>query len=286
MYIGRFAPSPTGPLHFGSLVAALASWLDARAARGRWLVRIEDLDAPRSQPGAADEILRALDSLGLHWDGGIVYQSTRTARYQAALEKLSGHTYACGCSRREIADSSLGLAADGAQIYPGTCRGGLHEGKTARAIRLKTEGAKISFADRVQGLQRQDLKREVGDFVLYRADGQFAYQLAVAVDDAEQAVTDVVRGADLLDSTARQIRLQQLLGYAQPRYLHVPAAVTSAGEKLSKQTGAQAIDASRPGEQLRKALAFLGQADTDDLHEAVRAWDPARIAARRTITVP
>ena len=280
MYVGRFAPSPTGPLHFGSFVAALASWLDARAARGRWLVRIEDLDAPRSQPGAADQILRALDSLGLHWDGDIVYQSTRTVRYQAALEKLSGHTYACGCSRREIADSSLGLAADGAQIYPGTCRGGLRESKTARAIRLKTEGVKISFADRVQGLQQQDLERQVGDFVLYRAEGQFAYQLAVVVDDAEQAVTDVVRGADLLDSTVRQIRLQQLLGYAQPRYLHVPAAVNSAGEKLSKQTGAQPIDTSRPGEELRKALAFLGQADTVDLHEAVRAWDPARIAAR------
>ena len=285
MVIGRFAPSPTGPLHLGSLVAALASWLDARAAGGRWLVRIEDLDEPRAQPGAADSILRALDALGLHWDGDFVYQSARAIRYEDALRKLGERTYACGCSRREIADSSLGLAADGAQIYPGTCRDRLPQGKTPRAIRLRTAGASLRFVDRVQGAQAQDLEREVGDFVLYRSDGRFAYQLAVVVDDAAQGITDVVRGADLLDSTARQIYLQQLLGYRELRYLHVPAAVNAAGEKLSKQTGAQPIDSSRPGAAIEKALAFLGQSETDQLDEAIRGWDPARIPARRTIAV-
>jgi glutamyl-Q tRNA(Asp) synthetase len=277
MYLGRFAPSPSGPLHFGSLVAALASWLDARAARGRWLVRIEDLDAPRTQPGAAEEILRTLDRLGLHWDGAVVYQSQRTERYRNALAHLQDHTYWCACSRREISDSSLGLAADGAQIYPGTCRSGVAPGKTPRALRLKAAGA-VTFIDRVQGRQAQVLERDVGDFVLERVDGQFAYQLAVVVDDAAQGITDVVRGADLLDSTPRQIHLQRLLGYATPRYLHVPAAVNAAGEKLSKQTGAAPVGGRQ---DLRRALAFLHQPETDDLAQAVRAWDPGLIAARR-----
>ena len=279
MYVGRFAPSPTGALHFGSLVAALASWLDARAAGGRWLVRIEDLDTPRVQPGAAEQILRTLGELGLTWDGSVEYQSRRLALYREALAKLEARTYWCGCTRREIADSSLGLAADGAQIYPGTCRGGTADGKAPRAMRLRVEGETIGFSDRVQGEQRQDLGHEVGDFVLYRADGLFAYQLAVVVDDAGQGVTDVVRGADLLDSTARQILLQRLLGYATPRYLHLPAALNRAGEKLSKQTGAGAVVAGTAS--LRRALAFLGQPETDDLREAVRNWDPALIAARR-----
>lgn len=280
MYVGRFAPSPTGPLHFGSLVAALASWLDARAARGRWLVRIEELDAPREQPGAADEILRALERLGLGWDGPVAYQSQRTALYREALEKLKKHTYWCGCTRREIADSSLGLAADGAQIYPGTCRGGLPPGKAPRALRIRASG-NVEFEDRLQGKQSQLLERDVGDFVLYRANGQFAYQLAVVVDDAEQGISEVVRGADLLDSTARQIHLQQLLGYSRPRYLHVPAAVNAAGEKLSKQTGAAPIDVTRSEDELRRALAFLGQAETGDLAQAVRNWNPALIPVRR-----
>jgi glutamyl-Q tRNA(Asp) synthetase len=283
MYVGRFAPSPTGPLHFGSLVAALASWLDARAARGCWLLRIEDLDVPRAQPGAADEILRTLEQLGLTWDGPVLYQSQRSALYRQALEKLQNETYWCGCTRREIADSSLRLAADGAQIYPGTCRGGLPPGKTPRALRVRTTGAAIDFEDRVQGAQRQILEAEVGDFVLYRADEQFAYQLAVVVDDAEQGVTDVVRGADLLDSTPRQIYLQRLLGYPQPRYLHVPAAVNAAGEKLSKQTGAPPIDVAQRSRELRRALAFLGQAETDDLAQAARNWNPALIPARRAV---
>ena len=263
MYVGRFAPSPTGPLHFGSLVAALASWLDARAARGRWLVRIEDLDAPRNQPGAADDILRTLDRLGLTWDGAVVYQSqSQRALSPTRCSVLKTQTYWCGCSRREIADSALGLAADGAQIYPGTCRSGIAPGKTPRALRVKASG-QVEFTDRILGKQSQRLERDVGDFVLYRADGQFAYQLAVVVDDAAQGVTDVVRGADLLDSTPRQIYLQRLLGYATPRYLHVPAALNAAGEKLSKQTGAAPI---LPGpDVLRRALSFLGQRETDDL---------------------
>ena len=278
MYVGRFAPSPTGALHFGSLVAALASWLDARAAGGRWLVRIEDLDAPRTQPGAADDILRTLVRLGLEWDGTVAHQSQRLPLYQRALGKLAGHTYWCACTRREIADSSLGLAADGAQIYPGTCRNGIARGRQPRALRIEASGP-VSFEDRVQGLQQQLLERDVGDFVLHRADGQFAYQIAVVVDDAEQGVTDVVRGADLLDSTPRQIYLQRRLGYPQPSYLHIPAAVNASGEKLSKQTGAQPI---RDGQDaLRKALRFLGQPETDDLPQAVRSWDPALISRRR-----
>jgi len=283
MYVGRFAPSPSGPLHFGSLVAALASWLDARAAEGRWLVRIEDLDLPRAQPGAADDILRTLDRLGLGWDGPVLHQSRRSASYQAALESLD--TYWCGCTRREIADSSLGRATDGAQIYPGTCRTGLAPGKTPRALRLRTGGEEIAFTDRVQGPQRQILQREIGDFVLLRADGQFAYQLAVVVDDAEQGVTDVVRGADLLDSTPRQIFLQRLLGYPMPRYLHVPAAVNPAGEKLSKQTSALPVDIDRKAEELARALTFLGQSETDDLAQAVANWKPGLIPARRVQVV-
>jgi glutamyl-Q tRNA(Asp) synthetase len=281
MYVGRFAPSPTGPLHFGSLVAALASWLDARAAGGRWLVRIEDLDAPRTQPGAADDILRTLARLGLTWDGDVVYQSHRTNRYRETLKRLEGSTYWCGCTRREIADSALGLAADGAQIYPGTCRNGLPPGRQARALRVRTSTEKIAFEDRVQGPQEQTLESDIGDFVLYRADGQHAYQLAVVVDDAEQGITDVVRGADLIDSTVRQLYLQRLLGYRTPRYLHVPAAVNAAGEKLSKQTGAPPVAGQK--NVLRAVLAFLGQNETDDLAEAVRNWNPALIAPRRAL---
>lgn len=275
MTTGRFAPSPTGPLHFGSLAAALASWLDARAAGGRWLVRIEDLDPPRERPGAADEILRTLERFGLCWDDDVVFQSRRKPLYEEAIRRLERHCYPCGCTRREIADSALGLAADGAQIYPGTCRGGLG-GRVARSLRVKVAG-KVDFVDRVQGPQQQDLEREVGDFVLRRADGAFAYQLAVVVDDAEQGVTDVVRGADLLDSTARQIHLQRLLGLPTPRYLHIPAAVNAAGEKLSKQTGARPALPS----DLPLVLAFLGQKPSRTLAEAVACWDPSLIPSRR-----
>ena len=284
MYTGRFAPSPTGPLHFGSLVAALASWLDARAAGGRWLVRIEDLDQPRAQPGAAGEILRALERLGLGWDGEIVHQSRRTAMYRSALAQLKDHTYWCGCTRREIADSSLDLAADGARIYPGTCRRGLAPGKTPRAVRVRVPADAIVFVDRVQGRRAQVLAREVGDFVLHRADGHFAYQLAVVVDDAEAGVTDVVRGADLLDSTPRQVHLQRLLGNPTPRYLHVPVALNAAGEKLSKQTGARPLELAEPRRELALALAFLGQ--PEDLADAVRGWNPALIPARLAAAAP
>ncbi|HTM61985.1 MAG TPA: tRNA glutamyl-Q(34) synthetase GluQRS [Burkholderiales bacterium] len=282
MYIGRFAPSPTGPLHFGSLVAAVASFLDARAAKGRWLVRIEDLDRPRCVPGAADDILRTLERLGLAWDGEVVYQSKRHSLYADALRRLQGRTYWCTCSRREVADSSLGLAADGAHIYPGTCRGaGLQAG---RALRVRTAADEICFQDRVQGKQCQTLEHDVGDFVLHRADGIYTYQLAVVVDDAAQGMTDVVRGADLLDSTPRQIHLQHLLGLATPRYLHVPAAVNTKGEKLSKQTGAHAV--APTWASVRQALDFLGQPKSGSLDEAVRSWDTALIAAGRAAPSP
>ncbi|HEX4927827.1 MAG TPA: tRNA glutamyl-Q(34) synthetase GluQRS [Burkholderiales bacterium] len=281
MYTGRFAPSPSGPLHFGSLVAALASWLDARAARGRWLVRIEDLDRPRVQPGADAAILGTLVRLGLRWDGEVLYQSRREALYREALARLRERTYWCACTRREIADSSLGLAIDGARIYPGTCREGIAAGKEARALRLRVGADEIRFVDRVQGPQAQLLARDVGDFVLCRADGLIAYQLAVVVDDAAQGVTDVVRGADLLDSTARQVHLQRLLGLPTPRYLHVPVALSEGGEKLSKQTDAPPIDAARPAEALAAALAFLGQPSATSLDQAIEQWDVSLIPAQR-----
>jgi glutamyl-Q tRNA(Asp) synthetase len=279
-YVGRFAPSPTGPLHFGSLVAALASWLDCRRAGGRWLLRIEDLDTPRVAPGAEDLILRQLEKFGLAWDGPVIRQSSRVNLYREGLEKLGSHTYACGCTRRELEDSAL--AIDGARIYPGTCRGGLAPGKTARALRLRTSAETIRFEDRVQGPCAQSVEREVGDFVLRRADGLIAYQLAVVIDDAAQGVTDVVRGADLLDSTARQIYLQALFGVPTPRYLHVPVAVNAAGEKLAKQTGAREAHEG----DLRSALCFLGlqppeTSQRELLDWAIHNWDPGRIPARR-----
>lgn len=259
LYRGRFAPSPTGPLHFGSLVAAVGSYLEARTHDGQWLVRMEDLDRAREQPGAAGAILSALEAHGFAWDGTPVYQSRRTPRYRAALDALqaAGHAYACACSRREISDS-LG-ATDDTPVYPGTCRTGLAPGKTARAVRLLVGEACVEFDDALQGCIRQDLARETGDFVLHRADGFFAYQLAVVVDDAEQGITDVVRGTDLLDSTPRQIFLQRLLGLPTPRYVHLPLALNAAGEKLSKQTRAAALDNQRPSANLTAALAFLGQ---------------------------
>lgn len=262
-YIGRFAPSPTGPLHAGSLVAAMASYLDAKAHRGRWLVRIEDIDETRTMPGAAESILACLANLGMHWDGEVVWQSKRHALYQSAFDSLREFIYPCSCSRREIADSRLGVSSDGASIYPGTCRAGLRPGKASRAFRLRVPGAGesdeyITFNDRWAGLTGQHLASEVGDFVLKRADGFWAYQLAVVVDDAAQDVTHVVRGADLLDSTARQIYLQRLLHVRTPEYLHVPVVTNAAGEKLSKQTGAPTIDPNRSTQALIEAARFLG----------------------------
>lgn len=280
-YIGRFAPSPSGPLHRGSLVAALASYLDAKAHNGQWLVRIEDVDEARTVPGAAEAILQCLTAFGMQWDGEVVWQSQRKALYEGAFARLGLHAYACGCTRREIADSRIGVASDGAAVYPGTCRMGLAAGKTARAWRLRVPEqacARVTFEDRWMGTVAQNLASEVGDFVLKRADGFWAYQLAVVVDDAEQGITDVVRGADLLDSTPRQIYLQRLLGVPTPRYLHVPVLTNAQGEKLSKQTGAQALDWNKPLEQLIAAARFLqlpveGARSLDAFwREAIAAW--------------
>ncbi|MDX9952048.1 MAG: tRNA glutamyl-Q(34) synthetase GluQRS, partial [Methylophilaceae bacterium] len=242
MYRGRFAPSPTGPLHFGSLVAALASYLEARQQQGEWLLRMEDLDTPRNMPGAADAILRSLEAFGFEWDGPVVYQSERHDLYAAALARLQedGLVYPCGCTRKEIADSAI-HGIEGA-IYPGTCRSGLPPGKTARAWRIRAENRTIGFDDAIQGHVAQNLARDIGDFVLKRADGFYAYQLAVVVDDADQGITHVVRGADLLDSTPRQIYLQQVLGLPAMHYAHIPVVLNAQGEKLSKQTQAAAVD--------------------------------------------
>lgn len=258
-YIGRFAPSPTGPLHFGSLIAALGSCLEARTNGGRWLLRIEDVDAPRTIAGASATILHQLEALGFAWDGEIVYQSKRLDLYHQALNHLirEGKAFACACTRRELADSAL--APDGSRRYPGTCRTGLRPGQTARAWRLRTTEGIISWQDTIQGPQHEDVGREVGDFVLLRADGQFAYQLAVVVDDALQGVTHVVRGADLLGSTGRQIYLHTMLALELPCYAHLPVATNAAGEKLSKQTLARAVDHNAPSLALFNALQFLGQ---------------------------
>ncbi len=274
-YRGRFAPSPTGPLHFGSLVAATGSFLEARTRGGEWLLRMEDVDAPRCSSAAADAILRALEACGFEWDGAPVWQSRRGEAYAAALERLKpgGRVFPCACTRRELADSML--APDGAAIYPGTCRGGLPVGRSARAWRLRVGDARIAFDDAIQGPMTSDLATDAGDFVLLRADGLFAYQLAVVVDDAEAGVTDVVRGADLLQSTARQILLQQCLGVATPAYAHLPVAVNAAGEKLSKQTLARPLDVGRPAPSLVAALDFLGQAPPPELAAAdvATVWD-------------
>lgn len=264
-YRGRFAPSPTGPLHFGSLIAAVGSYLEARRHDGEWLVRIEDLDGPRCKPAWAGNILRTLEAFGFEWQGKPVYQSQRDALYLNALDSLEkrGMTYVCACSRSELADSSLhGIEGP---IYPGTCRNGLPAGRAARAIRLRTESRRIAFTDAIQGEIGHDVAQAISDFVIRRADGPVAYQLAVVVDDAEQGITHVVRGADLLLSTPRQIYLQELLGFGTPRYAHLPIAVNAAGEKLSKQTAALAVDAERAAQWLAAVLRFLGHAPPSNL---------------------
>ena len=257
-YRGRFAPSPTGPLHFGSLVAAVASYAEARRHGGAWLLRIEDVDTPRSVAGATEEILATLAACGMQHDGAIVFQSQRDDAYHAVLHQLREHklAYPCACTRREVADSALrGIEGP---VYPGTCRHDIGS-RPARAWRVDTRGARIAFDDAVQGRIEQNLETEIGDFVLYRADNLYAYQLAVVVDDAEQGITHVVRGADLLDSTPRQIYLQKLLNLPTPQYLHLPIAVNAAGEKLSKQTRAPAIECTNVLPALIDALRFLGQ---------------------------
>lgn len=294
-YRGRFAPSPTGPLHFGSLVAAVGSFLEARSRGGEWLVRIEDLDTPRVAPGAVDGILRTLEACGMHWDGAVAWQSRRTEAYHTALHALRRHdlVYPCACSRREIADSAT--AGIEGHVYPRTCRSGLPSGKRARALRVDTSGADIRFNDGVQGAVAQKLEKDIGDFVLYRADGTFAYQLAVVVDDAEQGVTHVVRGADLLASTPRQIYLQTVLALPRPRYLHLPVALNERGEKLSKQTRAAPVERGREASALVGALRFLGQAAPAGLARATPAevlrwatenWSADRIPRAQHVVAP
>ncbi len=260
MYRGRFAPSPTGPLHLGSLVAAVASWLDARAHGGEWLVRMEDVDEPRCKQIWADSILQTLERFGLEWDGAVIVQSERKDAYQAALQRLKDGrmAYGCACSRKEAGEGR----------YPGTCRQGCAQ---VRAWRFLVEDEAVSFEDRWRGRFSQDVGAEVGDFVVLRADGYFAYQLAVVVDDGEQGVTDVVRGADLLDSTPRQILLQRALGLPTPRYLHHPLVMGEDGDKLSKQTQARAVDEMQADVALAAALGFL-ELDSRTLEAAVEEW--------------
>ena len=320
-YRGRFAPSPTGPLHFGSLAAAVGSYLDAKHHHGTWLVRMEDLDAPRCIPGATDDILRTLETFGLHWDKEIIYQSRRTGAYEEALLRLQsiGAVYPCACTRREISDSALhGIEGP---VYPGSCRNGVPAGREGRAWRVRTdkfsavrpepvEGRKghfdrlragfdklspngvIEFDDALQGHLTQHLETEIGDFVVKRADGLFAYQLAVVVDDAFQGITHIVRGADLLLSTARQIYVQRLLGFPTPAYMHLPIAVNAQGEKLSKQTLAPAIDTDDVIATLIAVLEFLmqqppvelGQGSVEEvLAWAVENWQPERLKRCRQL---
>lgn len=243
VYRGRFAPSPTGPLHFGSLVAAAGSWMDARLHGGKWLVRIEDIDEVRTVPGADTLILRTLEAYGLEWDEEVVWQTQRHDLYAAALQSLGSRCFSCACSRKDVGEQ-----------YPGTCRDGLPEGKTGRVIRLRTSVEPVQFHDRRLGWFSEPLS----DFVLQRADGLYAYQLVVVVDDAAQEITDVVRGADLLDSTPRQIFLQQQLQVPTPRYLHLPLALNTDGQKLSKQNHAPPVAPTGDAQLLAQALRFAG----------------------------
>ncbi len=289
--VGRFAPSPTGPLHLGSLVAAVGSWLFARSAGGSWLVRMEDLDTPRVVPGAADGILRTLERYGLTWDGEVAFQSDRLPRYEAALESLRerGLVYPCACSRADLARAASapdrGDAAS-RSVYPGTCRGGLPPGREARAFRFRVPPGVVAFEDLVLGPFSEDVPALVGDFVVKRADGPYAYQLAVVVDDAAQGVTEVVRGADLLDSTARQIALQRALGLATPAYAHLPLVLSPDGTKLGKRDGALPL-AQQSEARVRKMLALslrilgLEAAEgtpEDMLGEALRRFSPRGVS--------
>lgn len=269
-YRGRFAPSPTGPLHFGSLTAALGSYLEARQRDGQWWLRIEDIDPPREVPGAADAILRALDSLGFEWDE-LDYQSRHHPRYADVLAELQSQhlIYPCTCSRRTLNEQRIG------SIYPGLCRTRHFPCHERHAIRILSQDAGIDFEDRIQGPQHYNLEKDVGDFILRRADGYFSYQLAVAVDDADQGMTEVIRGSDLLDSTPRQIHVQQQLGLRSPVYGHLPVVLGPDGQKLSKQTGARAIEEEPPLAALSRAMRFLGHPPPEAIeHGTVQAfWD-------------
>lgn len=290
-YVGRFAPSPTGPLHFGSLVAAVASYLQARANAGKWLLRIEDIDPPREQPGATRSILEALERYGFEWDGDVIYQSQSHALHAEALEELLQRhlAYACGCSRRDLADQPRGPLGT---IYPGTCRQGCDAEETS--IRLLTDDEPITWDDALQGKQVQKLESESGDFVIRRRDGLIAYQLAVVVDDEVETISEVVRGIDIMDSTARQIHLQRLLDYDTPRYMHIPVITHANGDKLSKLTGAKAIPLDKTCLTLTAALSALQQQPPGELENAplreiwkwaIENWRPETMRGLRAITV-
>lgn len=292
-YRGRFAPSPTGPLHFGSLIAAISSYAQARQQQGKWLVRIEDVDLPRCDSTSTNLILKALEAYGMHWDEDIIYQSQRDQYYQAALDILNtqNDTYGCACTRKEI--NKTITSNTNISIYPGTCRNGVAEGKIARSIRIRTHGDAISFNDKVQGLFLQHLETDVGDFIIKRADNLFAYQLAVVVDDELQGITEIVRGSDMLDSTPRQIFLQQRLKYLTPDYIHIPLAANPDGHKLSKQAMAPAIELSDPRPTLINALNFLQQdppgelraADIESIWEwVIQHWSLKDIPVIRSLT--
>lgn len=288
---GRFAPSPTGPLHFGSLLAAVASYLDARSAGARWLLRIEDIDPPREMAGAAESIVRTLDAYGFEWDGPVLWQRESDAAHRAALNALieAGHAYRCGCSRRDLAGQPSGPLGT---IYPGTCR----QGSTAAefAYRVRTDPSVIRFADLLQGVREHRLEPESGDFVICRRDGLIAYQLAVVVDDELANVTRIVRGIDLIDSTPRQIWLQRLLDYRTPEYAHIPVAVHPNGDKLSKLTGAKALALGDAGRNVHRALVALGQTPPVELGNApvetvwswaFEHWQPAALRGVTAIPV-
>lgn len=279
-YRGRFAPSPTGPLHLGSLFTALASYLQARAHGGAWLIRIDDVDCARAVPGAADAILTTLERFALFWDGAVVYQTQRTANYQTAIEHLSdqGRLYACTCTRKSLVQWPR---------YPGLCRGRRNTAAMPHALRLITQGEVVTVLDRLQGTYRQDFDREVGDFIVRRSDGIHAYHLATVVDDAEAGITEVVRGVDLLESTPRQVLLQRALNLQTPAYLHVPVLVDKAGIKLSKQTGAAPVDIGNPGKVLYSLLPLLGLTPPTELSNApadvILNWAVAGWGQRRLL---
>lgn len=279
-YVGRFAPTPSGPLHFGSLLTALASWLDARSNGGRWLLRIDDIDAPRVDPDAEESIVRALDAHHLHWDAAIVRQSEQRERYRAALEHLQPRCFACRCSRRVLS---------GTRIYPGTCRQlGLAKGATT-SIRIRVDDGRIDFADRVQGHRTQELRDESGDFVVWRRDDMVAYPLAVVVDDDAMGITHVLRGADLLPNTPRQLFIADALELRRPRYAHLPVVVEAGGVKLSKHTGATAVDNRFARHNLTCALNLLGfEPPTAEVPEllawAIANWDLGKVPSTEAIT--
>ena len=288
-YIGRFAPSPTGPVHFGTLVAAVASYLRARSLQGRWLLRIEDVDTLRKVDDADTRIIQTLERLGFEWDGDIVYQTSRNQAYEQALSALrqADLVFPCRCTRKQL----MRETGVWSPVYPGTCYASKAWDEPDHSVRLRVSDETIAYEDVVYGAQQENVANSVGDFVIRRRDGLFAYQLAVVVDDAWQGVTEVVRGTDLMESTARQIYLQRCLGLPTPAYLHVPVAVDAQGNKLSKSDGSARIDDSDAIPMLNRALAFLGQSeiDADDLgsfwRQAITQWDTDRIPKRHEIAV-